>query len=104
MRVAPSEPGGTDPGDGTASMAPKPDQGACMIVIHPSGRLDDAGAESGFWAEVPALPDCGGLAAATPDEVFARTVSEVRQWSRSRAGHGWLPVHPEVVFVAVHAW
>ena len=95
---------GVAPDDGRAPETSPFEHGVCTIVIHPTGRLDHAEAESGFWAEVPALPDCGGLAAATPGEVFALTVSEVRQWSRSRAGAAWQPVPPDVIFVAVHAW
>jgi hypothetical protein len=76
----------------------------CEIVIHPCGRLDDASEDAGFWAEVPTLPDCGGIAARTPDEVFARTVAEVRLWRRSRCQATWQPVPDTAVFVAVHAW
>lgn len=103
MTAWPERVDGVAPGGGEALDASH-DHGVCTIVIHPSGRLDRADSNTGFWAEVPDVPDCGGLAAATPGEVFALTVAEVRRWSRSRAGAAWHPVPPDAVFVAVHAW
>ena len=74
------------------------------IIVHPFGRLDDGGGDAGFWAEVPSLPDCGGIAAHTPEEAFALTVSEVSRWCASRRQAVWQPVPDGASFVAVHAW
>jgi hypothetical protein len=91
---------GAIPGTGEHAAEPV----ICEIIIHPAGGLDDAQGSAQFWAEIPILPDCGGIAARTPDEVFALTVAQVDQWRRSRHGAPWQPVPWAAAFVAVHAW
>ena len=64
-------------GFGSASRAAS-DADGVLVVVHPSGRLDDVAAAT-YWTEVPALPACYAEGR-TVDEALSATQAAIRQW------------------------
>ncbi|MBV9119240.1 MAG: type II toxin-antitoxin system HicB family antitoxin [Chloroflexi bacterium] len=50
-----------------------------LIIVHPSGMLDDSAA-AGYWTEVPAFPGCPADGA-TIEEAVARTREHITAWA-----------------------
>jgi predicted RNase H-like HicB family nuclease len=68
-------------GFGSASR-PAIDDGI-LIVVHPSGRLDDLAAAT-YWTEVPALPACCSEGRSV-EEVVSATQAAITQWAGEHA-------------------